>query len=234
LDVDSYPTDYAGDISMRKFCQAHVKSTGTSCQKKALVGSRYCYLHHSWGSTAVGSTILLTIGALLSPIAQSGWDKTFPKKETAPNLRLYVDRIPVSDGTRVILPTSNDVREVSFTLINLGDGEAENVELAVCFPSLLHVTKSDGWVAGFGIRSIEGTIQDGDGTCYWTRADSPINSSNILTFLPLTVQHPTLSKTDNGLSVIISCKKISNTHMTVWLKFTNGIEKPYLEKAASR
>lgn len=219
---------------MRKPCQAHVKSTGTSCQKKALIGSRYCYLHHSWGSTAIGSTILLIIGALLSQIAQSAWDKSFPKKERTPNLRLYVDRIPVSDKTRVVLPTSNDVREVSFTLINLGDGEAENVELAVCFPGRTSVIKSDGWVTGAGVKSIEGRIQDGNGACYWTRADSPINSSNILSFLPLTVQHPTLSRTDNGMSVIITGKRFPNTHMTVWLKFTNGTEESYLDNSASR
>ena len=78
---------------MRKQCQAHVSAKGTQCQKRALVGSRYCYLHHSWGATVVGSVVLLIAGAVLSPIAQQAWDFCFPSPSAKLLQRLTEDQL---------------------------------------------------------------------------------------------------------------------------------------------
>src|SRR5689334_7024579 len=105
----------------RKQCRAHVSAKGTQCQKRALVGSCYCYLHHSWGATAVGSIVLLVAGAILSPIAQQAWDFCFPSPsaklllrftEDQPRLELLVNDEKLPTNCLLHVPAANEL--VSF------------------------------------------------------------------------------------------------------------------------
>src|SRR6266498_1757763 len=73
---------HRGTMHKRKQCQAHVSATGTQCKRKAMLGSRYCHLHHSWGKALLGSIVLLLVGAVLRPAAQQIWNNYLPSDDS--------------------------------------------------------------------------------------------------------------------------------------------------------
>ena len=68
--------------SARKKCQAYVESNQQRCKKTTLPGSRYCYLHQSWGVNAVAAILILILGAILAPVFTDIYHSIFPSQET--------------------------------------------------------------------------------------------------------------------------------------------------------
>jgi len=151
---------------MRKQCQAHVAATGTQCKKKAMIGSRYCHLHHSWGKALVGAVVLLIAGAVLKPVAQQIWNTYFPSPDSKalrqlafekPSFEFYVNGVKIptnclvpvpvfgelttfSNATNLMLHIS-DSGELRITAANTGKGTAN--QLMIHFYAPAQYTNTD-------------------------------------------------------------------------------------------
>lgn len=68
--------------TQKRQCQAYAKSSKVQCTKNALPGSRYCYLHQSWGVNIIGAIIMLIVGALLGPVGADVYRHFIPSQES--------------------------------------------------------------------------------------------------------------------------------------------------------
>jgi len=145
---------------VRKQCQAHVATTGTQCKKKAMIGSRYCHLHHSWGNALLMSVLLLVAGAFLKPVAQQTWNNYFPSADSKflrqlasekPAFEFYLNRIKIPTNCLVSVPDFGEFTtfsnatnfvvhipesgEVRIAVSNTGKGAAENLMIQFYAPA---------------------------------------------------------------------------------------------------
>ncbi len=107
-------------------------------------GSRYCFLHQSWGVPAI---LTLVAGALLRPPLQWIWEQCVPPKNAElvqenskflqevitdkPSLDLFLNGIKISN--RVIIPVPKS-GELKFMVSNVGKGTAEQIMVDVFTP----------------------------------------------------------------------------------------------------
>lgn len=199
---------------MRKQCQAHVHTKNAQCLKKALIGSRYCYLHHAWGSTAIGSMFLLVAGAALSPLAQQAWEWFVPSASSKLLQKLERERpkfdvlvngeklpsncvteIPsinehasIAVGTNFLLrlPPSG---EIKFALHNVGNSSADAVMVAFFVPALLtNAFTAPGWrpQPGFA-HMVNGKLEVDPMWAQWAhRAEFPLTVGSVFGTAPIT------------------------------------------------
>ena len=145
---------------MRKHCQAYVVATGTQCKKKAMIGSRYCHLHHSWGKALLGSVVLLIAGAVLKPAAQQLWNTYFPSPDSKalrqlaferPSFEFYVNGVKVPTNCLVLVPAFGELTtfrnatnlvlhisesgELRIAVANTGKGAADHLTIQFYAPA---------------------------------------------------------------------------------------------------
>jgi hypothetical protein len=223
---------------MRKQCQAHVAATGSRCKKKAMLGSRYCHLHHSWGKALLGSVVLLFVGAVLKPAAQQIWNNYFPSPDSKalrqltrekPSFEMFMNGVKIPTNCLVPVPlfgelttfsnASNLVLRISqsgelrIAVANTGEGTANHLMLQFYAPATYTNTDVGSlWHPEPGFTGMQdGRLVTNPLWLHWVHvADFPVTSGAMFSAPPI---HLKRNAQESILPVIISALS-KETHET--------------------
>ncbi|HEU0010780.1 MAG TPA: hypothetical protein VFT34_13260 [Verrucomicrobiae bacterium] len=213
----------------RKQCQAHVSATGTQCKRKAMLGSRYCHLHHSWGKALLGSIVLLLVGAVLRPAAQQIWNNYLPSDDSRilrqlaferPSFEFYVNGLKVPTNCLVSVPEFGELTtfsnatnfvvhipesgEVRIAISNTGQRAADHLLIQFYAPALYtNTVVGNSWGPEPGFVGLqEGKLVTNPYWLHWVHAaDFTVANGTMFSASPIYMKR---SGNEKKLPVIIS------------------------------